>query len=57
MQELVENTDLHADTMLQELTAEWEEEGGTRQPRVGDEGKRRPRGTKCRAGKKYNSQD
>ena len=42
--ELVENTDLHADTMLQELTAEWEEDGGTNQPRVGDESKRRPRG-------------
>ena len=51
VKELVENTDLHADTMLQELTAEWEEEGGTKQPRVGGEGKRRPRGKKCRAGK------
>ena len=50
VQELVENEHMHADTMLQTLTDEWEHEGGTKQPNAKDF--KRARGTKNRAGKK-----
>ena len=38
--------------MLQELTAEWEAEGGMNEQQVEGGGKARPRGTKYRAGRK-----
>ena len=50
VQELVENEHMHADTMLQTLTDEWEHEGGTKQPNA--KNFKRARGTKNRAGKK-----
>ena len=50
--ELVVNTDQHAETVLQELTAEWEAEGGMNEQHMEGGGKHRPRGTKYRAGRK-----
>ena len=50
--ELFVNTDQHAETVLQELTAEWEAEGGMNEQHMEGGGKHRPRGTKYRAGRK-----
>ena len=50
VKELVENENMHADTMLQKLTDEWEHEGGTKQPNA--KNFKRARGTQNRAGKK-----